>query len=199
METANQDIFEGGSPRAIYVNGAEVLRQKTKDIEPTYPNLEKLLKDMFATMVEADGIGLAAPQIGLPISLFVIDLEGYETDEDDPLQNNNLDLGRVVFINPRITGGSQETCAFKEGCLSVPGINENVMRPESITIEYLDHNFKPHTAEFSGLWSRVIQHEYDHLQGALFVDSIAPIRKQLIRSKLQAMSKGKYKATYRTK
>ncbi len=194
-----QDIFEGGSPRAIHVNGSEILRKKTADITPDYPNLEKLLKDMFATMMEADGIGLAAPQIGLPISVFAIDLEGYETDEDDPLQNNNLDLGRVVFINPQITGTSQQTCAFKEGCLSVPGINENVMRPETITIEYLDHNFEPQTKEFSGLWSRVIQHEYDHLQGVLFVDSIAPIRKQLIRSKLQAMSKGKYKASYRTK
>ncbi|MFI3295340.1 MAG: peptide deformylase [Rikenellaceae bacterium] len=191
--------FEGGKVRPIYVNGQDVLRRECSPIDSSYPELPKLLRDMFATMEAADGVGLAAPQIGLAISLFAIDLTGYETDQEDDMQNLNPELGQKVFINPVITEVSEEECPFKEGCLSVPGINENVCRPESITIEYMDENFEKRTDTFDGMWARVIQHEYSHLQGKLFVDEIAPIRKQLIKKKLDAMTRGKYKAHYRTK
>ena len=181
----------------IYVQGADVLRKAGQDITSEYPNLSVLIANMFDTMYEADGIGLAAPQIGKSINLFVLDLSQFEGDDEMP--NNNTDLTTKIFINPKIIATGEKLCPFKEGCLSVPGINEIVERPDEITIEYLDENMAKHTDTFTGMWSRAIQHEYEHLQGNLFVDSVAQIRKQMIASKLNAMTKGKYKAHYKTR
>lgn len=179
----------------IYVNGSEVLRQKAKPVEERSEELDKLIDDMFDTMVEAEGIGLAAPQIGKSISLFVVSLEGFE-NEDFPIDR---DMIKETFINPEILDESEETVPFKEGCLSVPGINENVYRPKEITVRYLDRDWKEHEEHFTGIWARVIQHEYDHLIGRIFTDSISSLRKQLISSKLKAMTHGKYSARYKTK
>ena len=181
----------------IYVQGADVLRKESVDITSEYPDIKKIIENMFDTMYGADGIGLAAAQVGKPLNLFIIDLTEFEGDEQMP--NNNPDLTTKVFINPKIVKHGAELCSFKEGCLSVPGINENVERPETITIEYLDENFQPHTDTFTGMWSRVVQHEYEHLCGKLFVDSVAQIRKQMLVSKLSSMAKGKYKAHYKTR
>ncbi len=181
----------------IYVQGAEVLRKESIEITPEFPELKKIITNMFDTMYGADGIGLAAPQVGKLIKLFIVDLTEFEGDEDMP--NNNPELTTKIFINPSITTHSDQICTFKEGCLSVPGINEIVERAENITVEYLDENFNPHIETFSGMWARVIQHEYEHLGGKLFVDSVAQIRKQMIASKLSSMAKGKYKAHYKTR
>lgn len=181
----------------IYVQGADILRKEAQDITSEYPNLDALIANMFETMYEADGIGLAAPQVGKSINLFIVDLT--HVDGDDEMPNNNPDLTTKIFINPKIVNSSEQVCTFKEGCLSVPGINEIVERPEEITIQYLDQNMLKYTESFSGMWSRVIQHEHEHLLGNLFVDSVAQIRKQMLASKLAAMTKGKYKAHYKTR
>lgn len=179
----------------IYVNGSEILRQKAKPVEEHTEELDKLIDDMFDTMAKADGIGLAAPQIGKSLSLFVVSLEEFES-EDFP---NDRDMVKETFINPEIIEKSEETVPFKEGCLSVPGINENVIRPKEITVRYLDREWKEHEERFTGIWARVFQHEYDHLIGRIFTDSISTLRKQLISSKLKAMTHGKYSARYKTK
>ena len=181
----------------IYVQGADVLRKEVQNITAEYPNLKTLIANMFDTMYEADGIGLAAPQIGKSINLFIVDLSPIEGDDEMP--NNNPELTTKVCINAKIVGASEKLCPFKEGCLSVPGINEVVMRPEEITIEYLDENMVSHTETYNGMWARVLQHEYEHIEGHLFVDSVAQIRKQMLASKLTAMAKGKYRAHYKTR
>jgi len=179
----------------IYVNGSEILRQKAKPVEGRTEELDKLIDDMFDTMAEADGIGLAAPQIGKSLNLFVVCLEGFESEEF-PIDREMI---KETFINPEILEESEETVPFKEGCLSVPGINENVIRPKEITVRYWDREWKEHEEHFTGIWARVIQHEYDHLNGRIFTDSISTLRKQLISSKLKAMAHGKYSARYKTK
>lgn len=148
---------------------------------------------MFETMYNADGIGLAAPQIGLNIRLFIVDLE--PLGEDDPKYKGF----RKVFINPQITEYKGELVKMDEGCLSIPGINEAVEREESIRIQYLDENFIAHDEEYSDFFARCIQHEYDHIEGVLFVDKISGIRKQLIKSKLTNLAKGKTNCRYRVK
>lgn len=175
----------------IYVYGTDVLREKTKEIGADYPGLEKLIADMFETMYESDGVGLAAPQIGKAIRLFVVDA--------DPLKEDFPDSEgfKKVFINPVITDHSTELCTMQEGCLSIPGLNENVERPERITIKYLDENFQEHEETLSGFNARVVQHEYDHLEQTLFVDRVKPMRKSLIKNKLQKMSRGQVRADYR--
>lgn len=180
----------------IHVQGSEVLRKVSRDVDPTDTTIKALIANMFDTMKGADGIGLAAIQIGVDKNVFVLDMTEFEGDDEMP--NNNLDLAKMAFINPQIVDFSEKSCSFKEGCLSVPGINENVTRPETITVKFMDENLEPKTMTLSGIWARAFQHEFDHLQGKLFVDSIAQIRKQLISPKLQAMSKGKFKARYRT-
>lgn len=179
----------------IYVNGSGVLRQEAKTVEERTAELDKLIDDMFDTMAEADGIGLAAPQIGKSLSLFVVNLEGFESEEF-PIDR---EMVKETFINPEIVEKSEEKVPFKEGCLSVPGINENVLRPKEITVRYLDREWKQHEEHFTGIWARVFQHEYDHLIGRIFTDSISTLRKQLIASKLKAMQHGKYSARYKTK
>jgi peptide deformylase len=177
----------------IYLYGQQVLRKGTEEITPDYPGLSELVSNMYETMAQADGVGLAAPQVGLPIRLFVIDLT--PLGEDDPQYKDY----RKTFINPEILTFSEETCSFEEGCLSLPDIHENVIRSSSITIRYQDEKFKLQEETFSDYPARVIQHEYDHLLGKVFTDRITNIRRQLIKSKLTAILKGKSKPSYKVK
>ena len=177
----------------IVIYGSQILRNESVDITPDYPELKKLIDDMWITLAEAEGVGLAAPQIGKNIRLFIVDCTPW--GEDDP----TLADYKRVFINPDIYEESEETSLFEEGCLSLPGLHENVRRPISIRMRYLDENFVEHDEEFTGKPARVIQHEYDHIEGLVFTDHLAPIRKNLIKNKLQKMAKGSYKAFYKTK
>lgn len=175
----------------IYVYGTDVLREETKEIGADYPGLQKLIADMFETMYESDGVGLAAPQIGKAIRLFVVDA--------DPLKEDFPDSEgfKKVFINPIITERSEKLCTMIEGCLSLPGLNEKVERPEQITIKYFDEDFQEHEEQYSGFNARVLQHEYDHLEQTLFTDRVQPMRKTMIKNKLQKMSRGQVRAGYR--
>lgn len=177
----------------IYLYGQPILRKETKEITKDYPNLTELIENMFETMYNADGVGLAAPQVGLDIRLFVIDLEPLA--EDDP---QFADF-KKVFINPEIVERTGELVKMNEGCLSLPGISESVEREEKIRIQYLDEKFQSHEEEYGGFFSRCIQHEYDHLEATMFIDRISPIRKQLIKSKLNNLVKGKTNCHYRVK
>lgn len=177
----------------IVIYGSQILRNESVDITPDYPELKKLIDDMWITLAEAEGVGLAAPQIGKNIRLFIVDCTPW--GEDDP----TLADYKRVFINPEIYERSEETSLFEEGCLSLPGLHENVRRPVAIRMRYLDENFVEHDEEFTGKPARVIQHEYDHIEGLVFTDHLAPIRKNLIKNKLQKMARGSYKAFYKTK
>ena len=177
----------------IYLYGQPVLRKVAEDINADYPNLKELIENMFDTMHHASGIGLAAPQIGKNIRLFIVDCTPW--GDDDP----SLADYKRVFINPEIYEESEETSLFEEGCLSLPGLHENVRRPVTIRMRYLDENFVEHDEEFSGKPADVIQHEYDHIEGKVFTDHLAPIRKNLIKNKLQKMARGSYRAAYKTK
>ena len=177
----------------IVIYGSQVLRNKSENITAEYPELKKLIDDMCITLAEAEGVGLAAPQIGKNIRLFVVDCTPW--GEDDP----TLADYKRVFINAEIYERSEETSLFEEGCLSLPGLHENVRRPVSIRMRYLDENFVEHDEEFTGKPARVIQHEYDHIEGLVFTDHLVPLRKNLIKNKLQKMARGSYKAFYKTK
>jgi peptide deformylase len=177
----------------IYLLGQPVLRKETEEITADYPNLAELLDNMFQTMYNSDGVGLAAPQIGLNIRLFVIDASPMK--EDFP----GIDATKRVFINPEIIETSEETIAYEEGCLSLPGIYEKVTRPTSITMNYFDENFVEHTDTYDGFFARIVQHEYDHLEGHVFTDRVSPMRRQMIGGKLQNIQKGKVRCSYKTK
>lgn len=179
----------------IYVFGQPVLRKVAEDITPDYPKLKELIQDMLETMDSADGIGLAAPQIGLSIRLIVIDLN--VLSEHYPEYKGF----RRAFINPHIIEADEESELLnsEEGCLSIPGIHENVCRPTRIHVKYQDEDFTEHDEWVDGYLARVMQHEIDHLDGVLFTDRITPLRKQMVKNKLIAMRKGKYRAAYRTK
>ena len=170
-----------------------MLRKVAKDIDKDYPDLEKLIEDMFETMEVSDGIGLAAPQIGKSIRLFVID--AWPMAEDDP----TLADFKRVFLNPQIVEETGSKWGFVEGCLSVPELREEVMRPSTVTIEYYDENWAHKKETFGGIKARIIQHEYDHLDGILFVDKVSPLKKKLIKGKLNNIAKGKVNAAYKTK
>ena len=182
----------------IRAYGDPVLRQKASDIDKDYKNLPQLIENMFETMADAYGVGLAAPQIGLPIRLFIIDLTPFAEDEDYEEIGEELKTFRKVFINARILEKKGEEWKFNEGCLSIPGIREDVSRPESIVIEYFDENWKLHKEEFSDIRARVIQHEYDHIEGIMFTDYLSSFKKKLVQNKLKNISKGKVKADYQT-
>lgn len=169
----------------IFLYGNQVLRKIAQPITSDYPGLNDLVANMFETMHHADGVGLAAPQVGLSIRVFVIDLTPM-ADDDEKFTNY-----KKVFINPEIIDFSEDTCIMEEGCLSVPDIHENVTRSNSIRIRYQDEHFVNHEDTFEGYEARVIQHEYDHLEGKVFTDRVSPIRKQLIKSKLTGIAKGK--------
>lgn len=178
----------------IYTYGQPVLRKVAQPIDPeTYEGLQTLIDNMFETMDRADGVGLAAPQIGLPIRLVVIDAtpmgEEFEECKDR----------RFAMINPQLLEVSEETISYEEGCLSVPNLHEKVQRPVTIKISYLDRELNPHTEEVGGFLARIMQHEYDHLEGHVFTDRISPLRRTMIKNKLEAMAKGKVRCSYRIK
>ncbi len=175
----------------IYVYGTPVLRKKAKEIGWDYPGLKELITDMFETMKISDGVGLAAPQIGLSIRLIVIDAS--EMEEDDPA----LKDFRKVFINPVIIEESGEKWSFNEGCLSVPNIREDVERHSVVHVRYQDEYFKWHEEIYDGVKARIFQHEYDHLEGVLFVDRISPLRKRLLNNRLKAITKGDVSTSYK--
>lgn len=182
----------------IVAIGDPVLKKKAVDITKDYPKFDVLLENMFETMYNAYGVGLAAPQIGLPIRLFLVDTAPFSEDEDlsEEEQNNLKDFKRV-FINAKILKEEGEEWAFCEGCLSIPDVREDVFRKPKITIEYYDENFEKHTEVFDGLIARVIQHEYDHIQGVLFTDLLSSLKKRLIKGRLGNISKGKIDVDYR--
>ncbi|MCH5222532.1 MAG: peptide deformylase [Muribaculaceae bacterium] len=178
----------------IYLYGHPVLRKKTVDVQKDFPDLKKLVEDMFETMYKSEGVGLAAPQIGKSIKLVVID--GDVLSENFP---ECKDL-KLTLINPEMEIIEDEDPVSRaEGCLSLPGLSENVKRFEHILLKWLDEDFNPHEKEFRGFASRIIQHELDHLEGEVYTDHIAPIRKQLIKSKLNNISKGKVDCDYKVK
>lgn len=178
----------------IYTYGQPVLRKEASDITPDYPNLQQLIADMHETMNHADGVGLAAPQIGLPIRLAVITL--------DPLSDDFPEYAgfNATYINPRIVEvDDTETKLMEEGCLSLPGVHESVRRATRIHVTYLDEHFAPHDEWVEGYLARVMQHEFDHLDGHVFTDRISPLRRQLLKSKLSALLKGKFRCSYKVK
>ena len=178
----------------IYIYGQPVLRKVTEDITPDYPELQQLIADMWETLAESEGIGLAAPQIGRAIRLSVIDLD--VISEDFPEYKGF----RQVYINPHIVEYDDSTTdTSEEGCLSLPAIHEKVVRPTRIHVEWDDEQFLHHDEWIEGYLARVMQHEFDHLDGKMFVDHISPLRKQLIKSKLKALTQGRYRCGYKTK
>ncbi|HUH52031.1 MAG TPA: peptide deformylase [Flavobacterium sp.] len=180
--------------------GDGVLRKKGEDITADYPELKQLLSNMFDTMYNASGVGLAAPQIGLPIRLFTIDTTPFaDNDELSKQEQEELEGFKKVFINAKIVKEEGGLWAFNEGCLSIPGIHEDVTRFDKITIEYYDENFVKHTEDYDGLRARVIQHEYDHIEGVLFTDKISSFKKRLIEKKLKNILEGKINTDYRMK
>jgi len=176
-----------------------VLREKTEEITKDYPNLEKFIADMWETMYASSGVGLAAPQVNRAIRMFVVDsaqmLEGLEDDEKKQYEG---DEGvKQVFINPTILEFAGEDWPYNEGCLSIPRIREDIDRPEKITIEYYDEDFQKHEKIFTGISARVIQHEYDHIEGKLFIDYLKPLKRKLMKGKLADISRGKIKVDYK--
>ena len=178
----------------IYIYGQPVLRKVAEDIPQDYPGLEQLIADMWETLAESDGIGLAAPQIGKAIRVVVIDLD--VLSEDMPEYKGF----RQVFINAHIVEFDDSyTDTSEEGCLSLPAIHEKVVRPTRIHVKWLDEQMQPHDEWVEGYLARVMQHEFDHLEGHMFIDRISPLRKQLIKSKLRALTQGRYRCGYKTK
>ena len=184
----------------IYGYGEPVLRQVGEEITPDYPNLSAIIANMYDTMYNAFGVGLAAPQVGLPIRLFIIDTEPFSDSNDlTKEEQQQLKNFKQTFINAKMLLEDGEEWSFNEGCLSIPDVREDVYRNERITIEYCDENFNKKTEVFDGLIARVIQHEYDHIEGILFTDRISMLKKTLIKKKLQNIMDGKAFPDYRMK
>ncbi|MGS2740417.1 peptide deformylase [Sinomicrobium sp. M5D2P17] len=182
----------------IVAYGDPVLRKEARDIDENYPELGELIDNMFETMYNAYGVGLAAPQVGLLVRLFVIDASPFAEDEElEDEERERLRDFKKVFINARILEETGEEWAFNEGCLSIPNVREDVARAEKIKIEYFDENFVKHVDEYDGLVARVIQHEYDHIEGVLFTDKLSALKKRLLKGKLANISKGKVKVDYK--
>lgn len=178
----------------IYIYGQPVLRKVAEDITPDYPELKGLIADMWETLFQSEGIGLAAPQIGRDIRLVVIDL--------DPLSEDYPEYKefRKVFINPHIVEYDEtKTSSSEEGCLSLPAIREKVTRPTRIRVQWMDEQFNAHDEWVEGYLARVMQHEFDHLDGKMFIDRISPLRRQLIKGKLKSLTLGRYRCGYKTK
>lgn len=175
----------------IIAYGDPVLRKKAKAIERDYPKLPQLIDDMFETMYQSHGVGLAAPQIGLPIRIFIVDTSPFA--EEYP----RAEGFRKVFINAQILTEEGSSWRFNEGCLSIPGVREDVSRHKELTIRYQDINFETHTEKYDSIIARVIQHEYDHIEGVLFTDRISPLRKKMIRGKLNTIARGEAEADYK--
>ncbi len=175
----------------IYAYGQPVLRKKAKEIEAEYENLSVLIDNMWETMYNAKGIGLAAPQIGKSIRLFLIDTEQLENEEEE------IEGRKMVFINPEVLEETGNEKSYEEGCLSIPDIRGDVTRKELVTIKFMDQDFVEHTETFDGFNARVIQHEYDHIEGKLFTEMLQPLRKRLVKRKLAAIRNGKISTDYR--
>lgn len=182
----------------VVAYGDPVLRKVAKDIGPDYPKLEELIANMRQTMYNASGVGIAAPQIGKSIRLFVIDATPFAEDEDisEEEQEQLKDFNKI-FINPKVLNTDGDEWAFNEGCLSIPDIREDVFRPERVTFEYQDENFEKHTSTLFGLAARVFLHEYDHLEGILFTDKLSSLKKSILKKKLNKISLGKIDIEYR--
>lgn len=180
--------------------GDPVLRKMGVDIDKEYPNLNEIIENMKETMVNARGVGLAAPQIGKAIRLFIVDTSPFGEDEElEDKEREYLNSFKKVFINAKILKEDGDEWAFNEGCLSIPGITEDVFRQEKITLEYYDENFEKHIEVIEGMAARVVQHEYDHIEGVLFIDKIASLTKRLIKKKLENISKGLVDTDYKMK
>ncbi|MFT4611941.1 MAG: peptide deformylase [Glaciecola sp.] len=182
----------------VVAYGDSVLRKKAEPITKDYPKLDALIENMKETMYGAFGVGLAAPQIGLPIRLFLVDTEPFsEDDELTEEEQEQLKNFQRTFINAEILEEEGDEWAFNEGCLSIPDVREDVFRQPKVTIKFQDENFKTHTEVYDGLIARVVQHEYDHIEGVLFTDKISSLKKRLIKGKLTNISKGKIQVDYR--
>lgn len=186
----------------VVAYGDSVLKKVAEDIDKSHPKLNEIIANMFETMYNASGVGLAAPQVGFSIRLFVIDgspfAEHEEGDEIDPLADG-MENFKKVFINPKITKEEGDEWGFNEGCLSIPKIREEVFRKEKITISYYDENWKLHKESFDGYRARIIQHEYDHIEGVLFTDHLSALKRKLLTKKLANISKGEIKVDYKMK
>ncbi|MBK7374875.1 MAG: peptide deformylase [Ferruginibacter sp.] len=183
----------------IVAYGSPVLRKVCDDITADYSNLDKLVADMWETMYNSNGVGLAAPQVNVPIRLFVMDSEQVFLNQEEDEKDEYPDAPgyKGVFINAHITRLNGKEWSYNEGCLSIPKIREDVYRNEEVEIEFVDENFQPHTQTFNGLTARIILHEYDHIEGKLFIDHIKPLKRKLLKRKLDDISKGKIHVDYR--
>ena len=182
----------------IVAYGDPVLKKVAEEIDEDYKDLPKLIEDMFETMYNANGVGLAAPQVGKSIRLFVVDASPFaDDDEEDAEETKHLKDFKKVFINPIIEQEKGKEWGFQEGCLSIPGIREEVFRKEKLKISYYDENFELHEESYDGYAARIIQHEYDHLEGILFTDKISPLRRRLLKRKLDEISKGDADVKYK--
>ena len=176
--------------------GNPILRITSKDINNSYPNLKKLINDMYETMYNANGVGLAAPQIGKSIRLFIIDTAPFLNIDENEIEGIKVESIKQTFINPVIIQESGDSWSFEEGCLSIPHIREDVKRKSDINIEFYDENFTLNKKSFSGIVARVIQHEYDHIQGILFTDKLTSFKKRLLKNKLNNIEKGNIDIDY---
>lgn len=183
----------------IVAYGTPVLRTVAKDIQAEYPNLQKLIADMWETLYASNGVGLAAPQINKDIRLFIVDSSQIFANQDEEDKGKYVDEPGIkqVFINAHVTTLEGTEWPYNEGCLSIPKIREEINRPEAITLTYKDENFQQHTETFHGLTARVIQHEYDHIDGKLFIDYIKPFKRKLLKGKLADITKGKIDVDYK--
>lgn len=183
----------------IVAYGTPILRAVAKDITPDYPELAKLIEDMWETMYSSSGVGLAAPQINRDIRLFVVDSQQIfnNLDEEDRDKYPDGPGIKQVFINAHITELDGEEWAYNEGCLSIPKIREDIVRSEQVTLEYVDENFEPHVATFNGISARVILHEYDHIEGKLFIDYLKPLKRKLLKGKLDDITRGRINVDYK--
>lgn len=182
----------------IVAYGDPVLRKKGEEISAQYPGLKDLISNMWETMYQANGVGLAAPQVGLPIRLFMVDTSPFGEDEElSEAEREQLKDFKQVFINGHMEEESGENWSFNEGCLSIPDIREDVTRQERISITYQDENFKTQKKTFDGILARVIQHEYDHIEGILFTDKLSSLKRRLLKSRLTNIAKGKVEVDYK--
>lgn len=187
------EVTTEGKLLPIVGYGNPVLRKRAEEITKDYPGLQEIVQNMFATMYASEGVGLAAPQVNLSIRLFIVDGKPF-ADEDSQLDNF-----KRIFINPQIIEEKGKEWPFNEGCLSIPGIREDVVRKPDVTLRYLDENFKEHTETFTGIAARIIQHEYDHIEGVLFIDHLSAFKRRLLKGKLDDITKGKVDVHYRMK
>ena len=182
----------------IVAYGDPVLRKVGKEIEKDFPKLDELIENMWETMYKASGVGLAAPQIGLPIRMFLVDATPFaEDDELTEAEQKTLEGFKKVFINAEMKEETGKDWAFNEGCLSIPDIREDVSRKDTITVTYMDESFQEHTETYDGILARIIQHEYDHIEGILFTDKLSSLKKRLLKGRLSNISKGKIEVDYR--